>query len=354
MDDSHMTNEQETEQNPFVFGKPVRISDFFNREELIEALLKKTVRGKLQEDVWITGERQVGKTSLLRYIHSRSKKKKIDERIELYDAEENFNVSFIYLNAQPTRTADDFYKTLHQKLVEVFRIQREPKNGALDNFAGTLKYLHSDQKCYPVFLVDEFDAFIRRLAVKDTEMTISFLSELNTLLEGAYIKDIGKIFGCIFTSNRTFGELLEENGIESIGSGYSMGNNIDLPWFTKEQIKELAKQYLKNHHIKFSDQDTDFCFRMTQGYPYFVQLLYYIMYKQKIAAPNTKYYLPKVKEEYGKCFKEAVKLWGGTGMPRRTSKKLKILVRDIIKKIGERSLSLLFKGIEEYIKTQMK
>ncbi|HLP48915.1 MAG TPA: hypothetical protein VK469_23445 [Candidatus Kapabacteria bacterium] len=52
--------------NPFIYNSPVRGADFYNRDVIIDRLLKETVTGKTLGNVWITGERQVGKTSLLR------------------------------------------------------------------------------------------------------------------------------------------------------------------------------------------------------------------------------------------------------------------------------------------------
>jgi polynucleotide 5'-kinase involved in rRNA processing len=69
-------------QNPFVYNAPVRGEDFFNREETIIEILKETVTGKSQGTVWVVGERQVGKTSLLRYLQSYYKDS--PEKIEFF------------------------------------------------------------------------------------------------------------------------------------------------------------------------------------------------------------------------------------------------------------------------------
>jgi hypothetical protein len=352
MDNTHMTKEQETEQNPFVYGKPVRISDFYNRDEIIRLLLAKAVDGKMQKDVWITGERQVGKTSLLRYIQS--KYENINKKIKLYTTEEQLDAAFIYLNVQDTKTREDFYRNLRQSLKNVFDFKIEPLDESFNNFIEALKYLYLQQKYYIVFLVDEFDAFIQNMAADKLEDTPIFINELNKLLEEGVPALNGKlkIFSCIFAANRTIEDILNESGITARGSGL-MVDEIELPWFNKEQVAGLANRYLKNYSIQFSDQETDFCFKMTWGYPYFVQQLYHIMYKQKIIDPDPKSYLSKVKEEYGKDFNETVKRWAGQNLPDRTKHKLKNLAKDLIKKVGDRSLSLLFKGIEEYIKMQM-
>jgi len=353
MNNSPAARKQESKPNPFVYGKPLRISDFFNRDEIIDNLLDITVSGRMQKDVWVTGERQVGKTSLLKYIQRKSKNKNFDRKIELYETGESLNVSFHYITTQSTNSKGEFYRKLLHRLEKDFSFQTEPSDKPVLDFIDALKDIYSKKKYYIVFLVDEFDAFLKNLAVDNPNNASLFLSEINELLEGTHEDMDGKIFSCIFTANRTLRDSLEENDVEGSGSGLVLERNIDLPWFNKEQVEELAHQYLKNHHTQFSELETSFCFKMTQGYPYFVQLLYHIMYKQKQADPDPKSYISKVKEEYGKNFKETVKVWSGTNMPKRTLEKLQSLVGDIVKKIGDPdpSLSLVFKGIGEFLKT---
>lgn len=353
MSNEHLmpTGKKETLRNPFVYGKPVRISDFFNRDETLDRLLEETAVNKMQKDVWITGERQVGKTSLLKYIQS--KYENYDLKINSYTTGEYLDVVFLYLNTQDTGSRDDFYKNLWQCLKNFSDFKIEKLRDPVNNFIHALKYLYSQQKYYVVFLVDEFDACVEKLAVNDPEAAGSFLSELNKLLEGSDSEFTAKIFGCIFAANNTIEDLIAKNGIRANGSGL-MVESIELPWFSKEQFEELARRYLQNHSLQFSERDTDFCFKITQGYPYFVQKLYYMIYKYKIKDENPKVYLAKVKEEFGKDFKETVKGWGGANIPKRTLEKLKKLAGHIIKTAGDKSLSLLFKGIEEYIKMQIK
>jgi hypothetical protein len=339
------------DQNPFVYGRPVRVSDFFNRDQIIARLLEETITGKMQKDVWITGERQVGKTSLLKYLQT--KYESYDKKIKLYSTGEYLDVAFLYLNTQDTITRDDFYRDLRQCLKNFSDFKIETLEDPFNNFVYALKYLYSQQKYYVVFLVDEFDSCVEKIAVKNPEAAASFLAELNKLLEGGYFKASTKIFGSIMAANHTIEELLKKNSIRLNGSGLVV-ESIELPWFTKEQVEELAHRYLENLPLRFSESEIDFCYKMTQGYPYFVQKLYYMIYKEKLKDPNSKSYLKKVKEEFGQDFKETIKGWGGTNIPKRTLEKLRHLAGHMIKAVGDRSLSLIFKGIEEYMKMQIK
>ena len=55
---------------------------------------------------------------------------------------------------------------------------------------------------------------------------------------------------------------------------------IALPFFTYDHIQELATKYLQHHSLSVSDQEVQFCYKMTNGYPYLVQKLFSIMYDQ--------------------------------------------------------------------------
>jgi GTPase SAR1 family protein len=349
MDNTENMNNRQPYENPFVYNAPVRRIDFCNREEIIKRIFKETVKGRSQGNVWITGERKVGKTSLLRYIQS--KYEKYDEKIQLYQENEYFNAAFIYLNTQDNRTHDDFYRNLRQSLKDFFDFKIDDLNDPFGSFIHASKYLFFEQKYYIIFLVDEFDAFVNKLARKDREAAVSFLDELNKLTLGVSDKtNKKKMLGCIYAANRTMEELLKENDIQSNGSGLEV-ESFELDWFTKEQVNDLAQQYLKDQPIRFSPGEIDLGFKITHGYPYFVQKLFSIMYDQK--KPDAKLDLSKIKKEYGRSFKETINGWGGDKLPKRTMEKLKDLSAYIIKNAGDRSLSLIFKGIEEYLKMQL-
>ena len=50
---------------------PVQGEDFYNRVTIRDDILKITVTDKFKGSVWLAGERQVGKTSLLKHIDQR-------------------------------------------------------------------------------------------------------------------------------------------------------------------------------------------------------------------------------------------------------------------------------------------
>lgn len=343
--------EPEIGEIPFIYNAPVRGTDFCNREKIIKKLLHETVTGRSQGNVWVTGERQVGKTSLLRYIQS--KYENYGKKIKLYPSKEYFNVAFIYLNVQDTETRDDFYRILRQSLKNFFDFKIETMKDAYSDYINALKYLYLEQKMYIVFLVDEFDAFIGHLADANPKSATSFLAELNKLIHGiSEIKKEPKLFSCIFAANHTIEELAQDKGLDMRGSGLVVESK-ELDWFTREQVDDLAQHYLKDNSTRFTKVDIDFCFKMTQGYPYFVQKLFSIIYEKKIQNPDSTSYLSEVKEEYGNSFRETVKGWVTPNMPQRTLRRLKELSGKMIKQASDNALKLIFKGIEEFLIKQI-
>lgn len=342
--------------NPFIYNSPVRGADFYNRDQIINKLLKETVTGKTLGNVWITGERQVGKTSLLRYIQSAYEDNNV--KVRLYGGKEDdyFSVAFVYLNVQDNKSRDDFFNNLQQSLKSFFDFKLESREeDAKKNFLNSLEYLHAKRNYYIVFLLDEFDALIETLAASDRESASSLLAELNTLTEGnssAFKKGI-KTFSCVFAANHTTHDLLKEDIVRRIGSGL-ITQNLKLDWFTESQVAELAQHYLKKSTIQLTEEEINFCFKITQGYPYFVQVLFSIIYEHKARGTLSKDLFKIIKKEYGETFAETVKGWGGTYMPKPTLEKLKGLVAKTGKAMGDRALSLLFKGIEEYLKMHIK
>ncbi|MCU0289613.1 MAG: ATP-binding protein [Acidobacteria bacterium] len=340
--------------NPFIYNSPVRGADFFNRDIIIDKLLKETVTGKTLGNVWITGERQVGKTSLLRYMQSAYEDNNL--KIHLYGGNDDyFSVAFVYLNVQDNKSRDDFFNNLQQSLKSFFDFKLDSREeDAKKNFLNSLDYLHFKMNYYIVFLLDEFDALIETLAGGDHEAASSLLAELNTLTEGgtAANKKGIKTFSCIFAANHTPHDLLKENIIRRIGSGL-ITQNIKLEWFTHSQVTKLTHHYLKNDPIQLTDDEIEFCFKMTQGYPYFVQVFLSLIYEHKAGGAITKDYFKKLKKEYGEILEETIKGWGGTYMPKPTLEKLKGLLGKIGKAVGDKALTMLFKSIEEYLKTKM-
>jgi len=305
-------------RNPFIYNQPVKGEDFFNREEEVEKIVNEVVFGKSQGSVWITGERQVGKTSLLQYIQLTYAD--FNHKMTLYGTEKEFGVAFVFANVQYCKTEREFYEALGVGLNNYFDVKIPYTS---DFFGEVIKELHETKNIFVIFLIDEFDAFIQNLAAESPKEAQLFLSRLAAKLQGIPEMNYAKPFSFVFTANHNIQELMEECDLEQTGSGLIV-ESIELSWFSRKDIEELAKHYLSNEDevISFEQKEIDFCYQITQGYPYFTQKLLALMYNKKQDSLNEREFFKQVKEECGKDFIITIKGWGGDNIPKRTLKKL--------------------------------
>lgn len=333
--------------NPFIYIEPVRGTDFSNREAVIKKISRITFQSKAQGNVWITGERQMGKTSLLQQMERLYR----DEYpiIKLYGTDKEFKTLFLYFNCQIIRDENNFYQCLTQCLANHFDFKMEPKNSPYENFVNWLKETYEHQY-YIIFLLDEFDAFIEKFTFKSPEDTGHFLDTLNVLKQSLPgLKDHRKAFGLTCAANCSIGELTKD--LTLTGSGFTFFEEIELANFSETQLAELAAQYLEGNHIQFSEAELQFCYKMTHGYPLFTQNLLSIMYDEKQNAPtgaSERDFLKSVKNEYGKAFKNIVEGWEKQNkLTHRTMEKLKEIARGAKEEFKDYSTTLASKTIAE-------
>lgn len=333
-------------ENPFNYFEPVRGDDFFNRDEIIEEISTITFKRKQQGNVWIVGERQVGKTSLLQGIH----RLYLDSypAIKLYSTNEEFKVLFIYFNCQILRDDNGFYQQLTQSLVNHFDFKIEERDTPYDNFIYYLLETYK-KRYYIIFLLDEIDAFIEKLTRKSPDDAAHFLDTFNVLKQDLPgVKGRIKAFGVVCASNRTISELTEN--LELSGSGLTFFQEIELSHFSFGQVFDLAKKNLEGNQIQFSKEEIELCYKMTHGYPLFMQNLFSIMYDEKVKNPNqsAKDFFKVVKNEYGKAFKKVVENWEKQKkLTYRTILKLKSLLKDLKHEIKDVTSDTISKLLED-------
>ncbi len=323
--------------NPFIYNQPVKGDDFYNREKVVDHILKEVAFGKTQGNVWITGERQVGKTSLLQYIQLFYADYK--EGIRLYGTDGEYKIAFIFANVQHCLTKDDFFNTLEIGIKNYFDYKFPDSS---DYFQKIIEYLYKTEKIYTIFLIDEFDAFIQNLCTSDKSCAEGFLSGLASTLQGVSALNNARPFGFVFTANHNIKELVDECGLKQSGSGLIV-ESIELDWFNSDQVSKLAKHYLKDDNNCFDQNEIDFCYKIAKGYPYFTQKLFALMYDLRAGYGNKKSFFKEVKSLYGNDFAAAIKGWGGNSMPKRTLLKVKELANnpDIKKALIDAGLTIL-------------
>ncbi|MBT3210000.1 MAG: AAA family ATPase [Bacteroidetes bacterium] len=332
--------------NPFIYNSPVLNKDFFNREKMIENILKETIIGKTQGDVWLTGERQTGKTSFLKYLFSNNNKYWQNE-LPIYGTDIRFKPLFCFANVQYCVSEHEFYNELWQSLKNELDFKMKKEKKSKTNFINAIKYAYS-KNIFPVLLIDEFDAFLETLAIEDPKLVRHFVVKLNSFLKN-FLDIQNKVFSCIFTSNQDFIDINNKYDLKITGSGI-IAEIFDLDWFTENQIISLAKHYLENSKIQFTEKELKFVFKYTKGYPYFTQKIFSLMYdyKQKVKSEQIDNLVVRefIKTEY----ESTIKFWLGQNMPKRTFEKLNTL----LKNTGEKVFDTALKIFVEYSKSEFK
>jgi hypothetical protein len=326
--------------NPFIYNTPVHGADFINREELINDLLVETLWKKDKGNIWLTGLRKTGKTSLLGFILSKYGISK--NTIPVYGKNYNFKYVILYTNVQDCDTKEKFYQNLEHTVKNYFDFKFKKPADPLNAFIESIEHAFKNNY-YLLFLVDEFDAFLQNLINKNHAKTISFLGELNKLAgsQDDLIKS-PKVFSCIFTANNSYTDILKQINVSQVGAGSGLITiGKELSPFTKEQVAQLARQYLKGSTIRFSKKEMDYCFELTDGYPYFVQRLFFIMFEFKKDKTKNDKLRQYIKDKFTEICNETILSWGSEKTPSPTLKKF----LDFAKYLGDKTFDKFIQAL---------
>jgi len=322
--------------NPFISNSPVLGHDFFNRETVIKKIIKETLTDKAQGDVWLIGERQVGKTSVLKRLHQA--KDLLPAEIVVYNTNQKYKPLFAFANVQSCDNVSDFYFSLFVSLNNELDLKLKHQKDQKQNFINALKIM-TEKNIYTVFLVDEFDAFLEAIALEDKNNIRRFINEFEPLLKG-YSVFKNRAFSCVFASNQDFADLNFKHELNLTGSGL-VAKRIELEWFPETTVKNLVKHFTSNKKTKFTDSEIKTICKYTEGYPYFTMNILKILYDYK-----TENKLEKVdnliidtlaKNEY----EQTIQFWIGQNMPKRTNAKLIELLKSAGEKLFEAALKIL-------------
>ena len=332
--------------NPFIPTSQALGQDFFNRDEIVENILNKICGEKVQGDVWISGERKMGKTSLL--LHLWAKYTQTPKSIVTYQSDEERKVRFVYVNVIGCSDEEEFYRKMYEGL-ESFDLKSLKKSKYADSFLSDITRIYAEKRTYIVFLIDEFDSYVGNSAQKNIELISIALNRFSGVLQRKLIDNkYHKPFSCVFTANHSVGELKDKTQIAALGSFLELSSD-SLVGFTEKQVNELAQQYLKDNFIKFTDEEIKTCWKATKGYPIFVQQFFWTLYNHKQCLLNDKS-LDIVIEKYTKELVAIIESW--KGMPKRTENKLVEWIKEM--KVGDGIAKMIFTLGEAFFKTFIK
>ncbi len=332
-------------RNPFIYNSPVLRNDFCDRQEILETLIKEVITGRTQGDVWLTGERKVGKTSLLKYIYQNKQELIPDKFVDIYEANKQLKPIFAFANVQYCRSEKEFYNELWQSIINELDIKHETGYDSDTNFKKAIDAALETEH-YFIFLIDEFDAFLETLAIKDPISVRNFINKLNSYLFN-FPKYNHKVFSCIFTSNQDIVDLDKKYDLQITASGLDV-KTYDLEWFSKSDVIQLTKKYLQDSDVIFSEKEITTLYKYTKGYPYFTQRLLHLMFKYKNKEQVEEIDELAIQTLAQSEYEKTIKFWTGQNMPKRTYDKL----YDIIKNVGDKTFKIAEKLLVEYSKTQ--
>ena len=264
-------------RNPFIFSGPVPPTHFVGREREVRMIFDQ-IASPARGSVGISGDRRIGKTSLLQYVCDptiiESWGLSLDEYI------------FVYLDCQSigSFTPSRFW----QRILAL--LQRQARDIALTSLVDTIEdilkkdsigdtdfeiVLNEIHKAGRVLalLLDEFEWVIES-DIGDERATRVFLSSLRALTSS----DPG-VFSLTVATRQELSKLCRP--IKFVGSPFY--NNFivrRLRPFAKEEINQLIDTYLKDSDITFTNRDREFIYEVSGGHPYWAQNACYELFEQ--------------------------------------------------------------------------
>lgn len=310
--------------SPFIYNRSVTGKKFYDREEIIENILYYTFRSANLGNIWLLGERQVGKSSILR---------EIAQRFEFinFTTIEGKHVKFVYLNCQTVTNLDvnKFYNLLGSRINEFLELK-------IRKFENDYEYLMqigrfiNEKNCYLVLLLDEFDALISKLLEEGSGKLATFLANFRTFINGEeYVNSSDKFISVVAASNERYEELTA--GLEKHYGSPLNWKVEEIEWFNETQVKGLANKYLNELDVNYLERDISFCYKLTKGYPVLVQKVLDSIFRYHEIQKDVDH--KKIETEFNQFLKDTYYLWLKLRIPRRSVERFKKHFKERLKKI---------------------
>jgi hypothetical protein len=253
--------------NPFICGGPVLPEYFIGREYELNKIFDQ-LTGYGFGSVAISGERRIGKTSLLKYIGDPDK---AHEWGLVKD-----KTSLIYLDCQsisrfsPTRFWQRVLKLMlrnaEESTITSAKALLEKEEISSTDFEAVLDKIENQGRML-VLLLDEFEWVIRSENPKSEAETCDFLSGLRAL-----INSTPKAFSIVLTTRKPLNELCRP--IRFMGSPFY--NNfifVRLKPFTNAEVDELLQNALKDTGTSFTPNECEYIRQIAGRHPLLVQIV---------------------------------------------------------------------------------
>jgi len=240
-------------KNPFIFGKPIKSDQFYDREEEIETAIGFI---KSLQSFSVVGERRIGKTSFLKYLLSRETL--ADHGID----PEQYVAVYCATDSLYEIEKDMLIMTIVEKIEE---------------------HIQTEVECADVF--DKLRALVENLASNDKNLIIA-LDELEII--APLLDDFSYWLRFIFQSSNvvaitasqtTVGELSPDSAASPL---FNIFGNLTLGLFSREQTEDMINSMFRKGGKKLRKSEISLLADLSGGNPYLIQLLGFFYYNKKM------------------------------------------------------------------------
>jgi Cdc6-like AAA superfamily ATPase len=275
--------------SPFIFNNPVNGENFFDRENVLEDMLNYLFRRRDRGNIWLLGQRQSGKTSILKHLETEFNKIK-------HKTNKGQLVKFIYFDCQAVSNKALLFDEIASKIgLNLDLSHKSTIRVASDYFTSVFKQI-LEKNYYIILLLDEFDALLDYHGNRDERIKAeNVVKDIRVRINGIpKLPRQPKLISAVFASDRRYKDLASHFKIGSPLNYFE----IELEWFDDTQIEKLIQQYLPNDYSIFNHNDIHLCFQLSQGHPKLVQKVLDLIYCQKMAGKMDKKVIKEDTKEF--------------------------------------------------------
>ncbi|MCP4344834.1 MAG: GTP-binding protein, partial [Desulfobacterales bacterium] len=254
-------------KNPFNTGTPAKSDGFFGRRKILDEI-KSFIRNPYEHNLLISGQRRIGKTSLLRKIQD-------EKNLHVFGKPIYFNLqnkAKIELSQLLFELADRITQDIDLKisLEKVQFYNEDSKHTFNTEFLPRVFENNAGNKPL-ILLFDEFDV-IGDIGDIEYDPIISnyayhqFIPFVESIIEEIPVTKYPIKF--IFAIGRNYKDLDQSR----YGQITKFGRKIELYYFDHEEYENMLKK-LSDHIIPFEKDAVEEIYALTHGHPYFTQCL---------------------------------------------------------------------------------
>lgn len=298
------------QRNPFICGGPVPSSHFVGREREVKTIFDATANPALGS-VATSGDRRMGKTSLLQYVCDPA----IIERWGL--SGDKYVFLFLDCGSIGDFTPPNFWqrvlvhllrKTKDRTLAEMIQSILTKQEVHYDDFEAVLYKMHTMGQVL-VLLVDEFEWVID---IDNERSTCTFLGRLRALINRQ-----PRVLSLITATSQELTEVCRPLKF-STSPFYDSFVFQRLKPFTEANINELIDKTLRQTGVEFSPDECAYVCRIGGFPPYLVQLAASLIFDAKTQGLEVADYLEVIEADFEEQARlHFVELWRDLGQQEK-------------------------------------